>query len=103
MERTEIIEISSPGWRPRAHPIYHARSYSPSVMLIQLSKTSFEIHFYRAASKPKRVGQNASSYRQNKKSGRPFLVAARFLKPVCYSKTVRSPRARHDWRASAYL
>ena len=26
LERTEIIEISSPGWRPGAHPIYHARS-----------------------------------------------------------------------------
>jgi len=26
LERTEIIEISSLGWRPRAHPIYHARS-----------------------------------------------------------------------------
>jgi hypothetical protein len=25
MERTEIIEISSLGWRPKAHPIYHAR------------------------------------------------------------------------------
>ena len=25
LERTEIIEISSLGWRPRAHPIYHAR------------------------------------------------------------------------------
>jgi hypothetical protein len=48
-------------------------------MLIQLSKTSFEIHFYRAASKPKRVRQNASSYQQNKKKraalfgGRPLL------------------------------
>jgi hypothetical protein len=28
LERTEIIEISSLGWRPRAHPIYHARSSS---------------------------------------------------------------------------
>ena len=25
LERTEIIEISSPGWKPGAHPIYHAR------------------------------------------------------------------------------
>ena len=25
LERTEIIEISSLGWKPRAHPIYHAR------------------------------------------------------------------------------
>ena len=28
LERTEIIEISSLGWRPRAHPIYHARTIS---------------------------------------------------------------------------
>jgi hypothetical protein len=30
LERTEIIEISSLGWRPRAHPIYHARSLHTS-------------------------------------------------------------------------
>ena len=39
LERTEIIEISSLGWRPRAHPIYHARSLRLLVKLIQLSKT----------------------------------------------------------------
>src|SRR5690348_6975087 len=33
LERTEIIEISSLGWRPRAHPIYHARSFNNSVLL----------------------------------------------------------------------
>src|SRR5579862_8825724 len=31
LERTEIIEISSLGWRPRAHPIYHPRSFTYSV------------------------------------------------------------------------
>ena len=31
LERAEIIEISSLGWRPRAHPIYHARSFTCSV------------------------------------------------------------------------
>ena len=37
LERTEIIEISSLGWRPRAHPIYHARS-STSVMLFNCQR-----------------------------------------------------------------
>src|SRR5439155_11381806 len=41
LERTEIIEISSLGWRPRAHPIYHARS-STFLNSYQLSKTNFE-------------------------------------------------------------
>jgi len=44
MERTEIIEISSPGWRPRAHPIYHARLLHTFVVLIQLSKSCVQTH-----------------------------------------------------------
>src|ERR1043166_2892536 len=32
MERAEIIEISSLGWRPRAQPIYHARKNLYSVV-----------------------------------------------------------------------
>ena len=32
LERTEIIEISSLGWRPRAHPIYHARIEQYSIV-----------------------------------------------------------------------
>ena len=32
LERTEIIEISSLGWRPRAHPIYHARIKTYSIV-----------------------------------------------------------------------
>ena len=34
----EIIEISSLGWRPRAQPIYHARSYTTSVMLFSCQR-----------------------------------------------------------------
>jgi hypothetical protein len=56
-------------------------------MLIQLSKTCSQAHFHCIASKQKQVRQNALNYRQNKKRGRPFLVAALFLKSVCYSKT----------------
>src|SRR5207245_1007717 len=32
LERAEIIEISSLGWRPRAQPIYHARKNLYSVV-----------------------------------------------------------------------
>ena len=38
LERTEIIEISSLGWRPRAHPIYHARSVNNSVVLFSCQR-----------------------------------------------------------------
>ena len=34
----EIIEISSLGWRPRAQPIYHARSYTTSVLLFSCQR-----------------------------------------------------------------
>ena len=38
LERTEIIEISSLGWRPRAQPIYHAHSSITSVMLFSCQR-----------------------------------------------------------------
>jgi uncharacterized protein len=38
MERTEIIEISSLGWRPRAQPIYHARSHATFVLLFSCQR-----------------------------------------------------------------
>ena len=34
----EIIEVSSLGWRPRAQPIYHARSYTTSVLLFSCQR-----------------------------------------------------------------
>jgi hypothetical protein len=101
LERTEIIEVSSLGWRPRAHPIYHARLLT--LMLIQLSKTCHEAHLQHIASSRKQVRQVPQVTDKNKKRGRPFLVAALFLKSECYSKTVRSPRRRHDSCASRYL
>jgi hypothetical protein len=72
------------------------------VMLIQLSKSRFEVHLNCLASIGKQVGQDAPSRTEHKKraasfGGRPFL------KSVCYSKTVRSPHAHHDSCASAYL
>src|SRR5258708_37183709 len=102
LERTEIIEISSLGWRPRAHPIYHARSFHICVAYSIVNDLLW-VHFECVASNRKQVRQNVPNYRQDKKRGQPFLVAALFLKPVCYSKTVRSPRAHHDSCASAYL
>ena len=62
LERTEIIEISSLGWRSRAHPIYHARSLHTFVMLTQLSKIS-EVYLYCLAFNRKQVRQNTSNYR----------------------------------------
>ena len=38
LERTEIIEISSLGWRPRTHPIYHGRSFTNSVLLFSCQR-----------------------------------------------------------------
>ena len=63
LERTEIIEISSLGWRPRAHPIYHARSFRLLVMHIQLSKIRNEAHFNYLASCGKQVRRNAPKHR----------------------------------------
>jgi hypothetical protein len=81
-------------WRSDAQPVgLTHRNFGDA---IQLSKTAFEIH----TSTGSLLGQSELDKMlqitlNNKKAGGPFLVAARFLKPVCYSKTVRSPRARH--------
>ena len=40
LERTEIIEISSLGWRPRAYPIYHARSTITTSSLFSFQRTA---------------------------------------------------------------
>jgi hypothetical protein len=48
---------------------------------MQLSKSP-EAHLYYLASGAKQVRHNASISRKNNKKGRPFSVAAPFLKPV---------------------
>ena len=72
LERTEIIEISSLGWRPRAHPIYHARLLTLLPMLIQLSKTCPEAHLQHIASSGKQVRQVSQVTDKNKKEGGHF-------------------------------
>lgn len=73
LERTEIIEISSLGWRPRAHPIYHARSLTNSVMLFSCQRPA--LRHTSTASPPS--GSELDKMPQNtdktKKSGRPLL------------------------------
>jgi hypothetical protein len=60
---------------------------SHSCDTFQLSKIRFKAHCYRLASNDKEVRQLLNL--QNKKRGLPLLVAAPFLKSVCYSKAVR--------------
>ena len=55
LERTEIIEISSLGWRPRAHPIYHARIDQYSIIKDQWEPV--QSHFDLLTSRRKSVGQ----------------------------------------------
>ena len=86
LERTEIIEISSLGWKPRAHPMYHARDSTYSVVKdlygpkhtstrMLFTESKFDINWLPLNAK------RAAIFR-----GRPFL------KPKIYSKMVRSHR-----------
>ena len=122
--RTPLIgqAIRCPTNRPHPQKFWSGRRYSKSLLWvggpghtlyttpasnnIQLSKISGNPYSHTSTFLPP-AGSQLDNLRLKspikRKKGRPFLVAARFLKPVCYSKTVRSPRARRNWRASAYL
>ena len=79
LERTEIIEISSLGWRPRAQPIYHARSYITSVMLFSCQRPASRYTSTESLLGQSELGQNASKLpiKQKKRAalfgGRPLL------------------------------
>jgi len=78
----EIIEISSVGWRPRAHPTYHARSFTNSVMLFNCQRPALRHTYTASLPSGNELDKMPQLTDKTKKSGRPFLVAARFLKPV---------------------
>jgi hypothetical protein len=78
----EIIEVSSLGWRPRAQPIYHARSYTTSVLLFSCQRPASRYTSTESLLGQSELDKMPQITDKTKKSGRPFLVAARFLKPV---------------------
>jgi hypothetical protein len=92
LERAEIIEISSLGWRPRAHPMYHARKRTH----IRLSKNMpAQAGALQASCFQDKASPSVPSFPDKRKKGGHFWWPP-FLKPDCYSKTVRSPHARYD-------
>src|SRR5260370_18498176 len=85
LERTEIIEISSLGWRPRAHPIYHARSFTNSVLLFSCQRPASRHTPTASLPSESELDKMRRFTDKTKKASGHFYVAARFWKPVCYS------------------
>jgi hypothetical protein len=79
-----------------AHPIYRARSRHTSCDTFQLSKIYFRHTTIASLRTKSKLDKWLNLPTKTKKRGLPLLVAAPFLKSVCYSKTVRSPRTHHD-------
>src|ERR1017187_5208794 len=73
LERTEIIEISSPGWRPGAHPMYHARSITLSCNAYSIVKDRAETQFQQLTSQGKQVRQERQIAAKERKKGRPLF------------------------------
>jgi hypothetical protein len=71
LERTEIIEISSLGWRPRAQPIYHARSYTTSVLLFSCQRPASRYTSNESLLGQSELDKMPQITDKTKKSGRP--------------------------------
>ena len=72
LERTEIIEISSLGWRPRAQPIYHARSYITSVMLFSCQRPASRYTSTESLLGQSELDKMPQITDKTKKAGGPF-------------------------------
>ena len=72
LERTEIIEISSLGWRPRAQPIYHARSYATSVMLFSCQRPASRYTSTKSLLGQSELDKMPQITDKTKKTGGPF-------------------------------
>src|SRR5260221_8381328 len=72
LERTEIIEISSRGWRPRAQPIYHART-NP---IFNCQRTNQAVHTLRPSCFQREASPPLLQCREQKQKGQPLAMAA---------------------------